>query len=706
MSHGTLPHMPKQNDVTWGHSTVETACPLDCPDTCSLAVSVERGRIVKIDGSMRQPVTDGYICAKVRRFGDRVYGKDRLRHAGIRLGTKGEGRFKQATWEQALDTIATRIAEIRNQFGAEAILPFSYGGSNGLVSQDTADAELFRRLGTSRRARTVCNAPTGTAFQAMYGKMPGVTYGDYRHARFILIWGSNPSSSGIHLVPHIRAAVKNGATLIVIDPRRTPLARQADIHLPVRPGTDVAVALAIHRFLFENDYADQQFLAEHAHGTDRLRKLAAEWTFDRAAAVAEVDAELIERVAELYAETSPAVIRCGWGLERNRNGGNAAMAVLALPTVAGKFGVRGGGFSMSNSDALKLAPSAWIGAPEPNTRVVNMNHLGRALNEYDDPPIKMLFVYNCNPAATMPDQNRVLRGLKREDLFTVVFDQVMTDTARYADIVLPATTFLEQYDVAKSYGLGNVQLVQPVINAVGEARPNVEVFSELAARLGIEVNPMLQSDPEALMQVAGAFPDDLREDLMSNGIARGEVSVPVQFVDVFPRTSDGKVDLFPDSLEQEAPEGLYRYRPDPASEAYPLALISPASGKTITSILGELRPRLATLQLHPGDAARRDLSTGDMARVFNASGEVHCPVTVNPHIKRGVVSLPKGLWHKSTMNGSTANALVPDTLTDLGGGACFNDARVEVARVVTASLEGRQNIAFGTAETMAGKRIH
>ncbi|MXY16999.1 MAG: molybdopterin-dependent oxidoreductase [Acidobacteria bacterium] len=324
--------------------TVETACPLDCPDTCSLAVAVEDGRIAGIDASARHDITAGTICGKVRRFGDRVYGEDRLLRAGLRNGPKGEARFRHVSWDEALDVVAGKLAEIRDRWGGEAILPFSYGGSNGLVSQDTADAQLFRRLGASRLARTVCAAPTGAAAAALYGRMPGVAYQDYRHARLIVIWGANPATSGMHLVPHVRAAQRDGAALVVIDPRRTPLARQADIHLPVRPGTDVAVALALHRFLFELGLADERFLAEHATGAELLRARAAEWPIERAAAVAEVDPELLERFAELYAETSPAVIRCGWGLERNRNGGNAVAAVMALPPLGGKVGVPGGGY--------------------------------------------------------------------------------------------------------------------------------------------------------------------------------------------------------------------------------------------------------------------------------------------------------------------------------------------------------------------------
>ena len=695
--------MSKREEDTWGQSTVETACPLDCPDTCSLSVSVECGQITKIDQSKRHDLTGGFICSKVRRFADRVYGVNRLHHPGIVKGTKGGGQFERVSWDNALETIAARMRQIRDEFGTEAILPLSYGGSNGLLSQDTADAQLFRRFKTSRLARNVCAAPTTTVTDALYGRMPGVSYDDYRHANLIMIWGANPSTSGSHLIPHIRTAVRNGTALIVIDPRRTSLAKAADIHLAVRPGTDVVVALAIHRFLFEHGFADTSFLDTHTHHADILRERASEWTIDRAATVADIDAELLERAAEMYAETSPAVIRCGWGLERNRNGGNAIMAVLALPAVAGKFGVRGGGYSMSSSRAFHVDENQWIREPEPNTRIVNMNHLGRALTEYDDPPIKMLFVYNCNPVVTLPDQNRILSGLNRSDLFTVVFDQVMTDTARWADVVLPATTFLEHYDLALSYGHGNVQLVQPVIEPIEESRPNTNVFSDLAAKLGVDIDELLKTDMEAVIHVTGMLPDKVGQPLLEHGVTPRVR--PVQFGDTFPRTDDGKVDLLPEELERQAPEGLYRFRPDPYQEKYPLALVSPATDKTTNSTLGELRTRLARLQIHPDDAESRDLATGDTARIYNDQGEIHCRVVVNSDVKRGVISLPKGLWRHSTMNESTANALVPDELTDLGDGACFNDARVEITRIVTTEVDG-QNIALWTTPETGPNRVH
>ena len=663
---------------SWGHSTVRTACPLDCPDSCTIDVTVENGRIVKIDGGDENPITRGFICGKVRQFADRVYGEDRLLYPAVRQGAKGQGTYARVTWDEALDLVATRMEEIRDRKGAEAILPFCYGGSNGLLTQDTNDAALFRAFGTSRLARTVCAAPTGAANLALYGKMPGVTYQDYPHARLIILWGVNPAASGIHLVPYLREAQKAGARLVVIDPRATSLARQAEIHLAVRPGTDLPVALSLHRFLFEEGFADQTFIAEHTTGAEGLRARAAEWTFERAADVAGIDAADLRRLAELYVASSPALVRCGWGLERNRNGGAAAAAVLALPAVAGKFGVRGGGHSMSNSTALGIKAAAWMNdTPEPATRIVNMNHLGRALLEYDSPSIDMLFVYNCNPLATMPDQNRVLEGLQRTDLFTVVFDQVFTDTARYADVILPSTTFLENYDIARGYGSISLQLVRPVIEPVAEARPNPEVFSQLAARLGLGE---AEGEIETLLRVSSRLPEGIGTELMERGsITPPFDSAPIQFVDVFPLTPDRKVHLFPDELDRQAPGGFYTYRPDPATERYPLALISPASEKTVSSMMGELRKRAATVQMNPLDAKMRGLSHEDPVRVYNDLGEVHVPLAINKDICPGTVSLSKGLWRKSTYNGSTSNALVPDSLTDVAGGACFNDARVEVA---------------------------
>jgi anaerobic selenocysteine-containing dehydrogenase len=665
-------------------SVVDTACPLDCPDACTLSVTVQHGKLVDIDGSHRNAVTDGYICAKVRKFGDRVYGPDRLLYPAIRKGRKGEGKFGRVSWDEAMEAIVDRMQRAKAKHGGASILPYSYGGSNGLLTQDNFDARLWRRFGTSRLARTLCAAPTGAANMALYGKMPSITYQDYPEAALIVLWGVNPSASGIHLIPYVREAQQRGAKLVVVDPRSTQMSRAADLHVQVKPGTDIAVAMAIHRHLFAAGFTDEAFLQTHTKGAADLRARAEAWTFDRAADVAGVSAAQIEQFAELYAQSSPALIRCGWGLERNRNGGNAALAVLALPAVGGKFGVRAGGYSMSNSASWNIE-RPWIAAAEPDTRVVNMNHLGRALLEYDNPPVDVLFVYNCNPAATVPDQRRVLKGLEREDLFTVVFEQVMTDTALYADVILPNTTFLEGYDFAKAYGPLNIALAHPVIDAVGEARSNADVFGELCSRLGFIDEGEPSGELDLLVEVLDSLPGTIGAELRNgNSPVPPFGSTPIQFVDVFPNTADRKVDLFPAALEATAPAGLYRYQPDPATDAYPLTLISPSSERTISSTLGELPRPDVKLTMHPEDAAARGLADNDLVRIFNELGEVQCTLSVLPTVRPGTVSLPKGLWRRSTRNGYTATALVPDTLTDLGAGACFNDARVQVASLASA----------------------
>ena len=660
-------------------STVETACPLDCPDACTLSVTVRGGRITTIDGARSNEVTNGYICAKVRRFHQRVYGDDRLLYPAVRRGAKGEGRFERVNWEEALSLVAGRLVDAHQRTGGASVLPLSYGGSNGLLTQDTTDLALFRRLGASRLARTVCAAPTGAANHAAYGKMASTTYQDYPEAALIVIWGANPGVSGIHLMPYLKDARTRGTTVVVIDPRTTPLARQADLHLALHPGSDVALAMAVHRHLFHSGAADLGFLAAHTTGWERLRERAEPWTPVRAAEVTGLGVDQVTRFAELYAGASPALVKCGWGLERNRNGGNAALAVLALPAVGGKFGVRGGGYSMSNTASWGIEKT-WIRDQEPATRLVNMNRVGRALTDTEGAPIDVLFVYNCNPAVTLPDQARVIKGLEREDLFTVVFEQVMTDTAVYADVVLPATTFLEGYDFVRGYGPITLQLGRPVIDQVGEARTNADVFADLLRRTGLARDDDPQGELDAMLAVMGGLPTEAADALRTGAmpIAPGGAR-PIQFVDVFPRTSDGKVHLFDEALEQEAPLGVYTFQPDPATSEHPLALISPASDRTISSTLGELPRPTATLDMHPDDAAMRGVRDGDEVRVFNALGEMTCPAHVTPHVRPGTVSYPKGVWRRSVSRGWTSNALVPDTLTDLGGGACFNDARVQVA---------------------------
>ncbi|HEY2294986.1 MAG TPA: molybdopterin-dependent oxidoreductase [Thermoanaerobaculia bacterium] len=657
-----------------------SACPLDCPDACSLEVRVVDGRVVKIDGDHRNPVTGGYICAKVRRTPEHLYGPDRLLYPARRVGPKGDGRFERISWDEALGLAAERMREARERFGGESILPLCYGGSNGLLTQDTTDARLFHRLGASRLARTVCAAPSGRAAIGLYGKMAGVAYADFPQARLIVLWGANPSSSGIHLVPFIQEAQKAGARLVVIDPRRTPLAKKADLHLGVRPGSDLAIALAAIHWFFATGRADLDFLNRHATGAEELRRRAAGWTFERAAGVSGVPAGEIERFVHLYAEASPALIRTGWGMERNRNGGSAVAAALALPAVAGKFGVRGGGYTMSNSGIWGIDQSQATAEPPPDTRTINMNRMGTALLAAD-PPVRVLFVYNCNPLMTLPNQEKVRRGLAREDLFTVVFDQVWTDTARWADLALPATHFLEHAELVRGYGSYVLQESRPVVTPAGEARSNPEVFAALIARLGLARSGDPSTAEELSRTLLRRF-ERIRGELERDGVAVPDFgSAPIQFVDTFPQTPDRKIHLAPEALDRESEHGLYTFLDDPGDDGHPLALISPATSRRINSTLGQLEKGPAALEIHPRDAEARGIANGDAVRVWNEYGEVRVAARLNPDLRTGVVYLPKGLWSHNTLSGTTANALAPDTLTDVGKGACFNDARVEIDKI-------------------------
>jgi anaerobic selenocysteine-containing dehydrogenase len=668
--------------------TMHSVCPLDCPDRCSLDVKVEAGRVTAIDGSRVNPLTDGFICDKVRRFTERQYGPDRLLHPMRRSGARGSGLFERISWDEALATIAGRMREARKVHGGEAILPFNYGGSNGLLTQGGTDEWLWRSIGASRLARTVCAAPTGEAFRALYGRMASHDFPDFERARFILIWGANPKHSNIHLMPYLKAARAAGAKIALVDPRLTMSAKYVDMHLPVYPGSDAAVALAMIGHLDRTGRVDRAFLKEHATGWERLLSRAREWTLDRAAARARVTASDIAAIAEAYAAAQPALLRCGWGLERNRNAESSVAAVLALPAVAGKFGVPGGGFALASAPAYQVDDDRLAGKPEAPTRTINMSRLGRALLEETRPPIDVLFVYNCNPVVTIPDQNRVRRGLMRDDLFTVVFDQVMTDSALYADILLPATTFLEHTELSNSYGTYAIMLGTPVVEPAGEARSNEDVFAALAERLGVaEGLPRGERFlREALASIGGpvgggARGEDALERLRRDKILRFDFpgERPVQFKTAFPTTADGKINLWPTALGDDP----YLVLPDPGDDdpRHPLALISPATGKTISSSLAEYGHSEAALEMHPDDARARRLQDGGVVRVHNDLGEVVVPLRLNPAVRPGVVFLPKGIWNRHTRNGAVSTAVSPDHVTAVSGGACFNDARVEVNEV-------------------------
>lgn len=661
--------------------TVSTTCTMDCPDSCTLEVTTDGQKIISIDGSHDHPTTKGFICSKIREFGKRVDHHSRLLTPMRRAGEKGAGNFVPISWDEAIATITDRFRQIRDDFGHEAILPYHYGGSNGVLGDGFIDSLYFSRLGASRLARTLCATPTGEVATAMYGKMGGVAFNDYPLAKCIIIWGANPKASNIHLLPFLQQARKNGSFIAVIDPKLNFSAKEIDLHVPVMPGADLPLALGMIRLWHEQGRIDYDFLSRHADGFDALLKAAEAWPLERAAEETGLNAEVIRTLAAVYAEATPAVIRCGWGLERNRNGGQAAAAIMAIPALLGKFAIRGGGFTMSNSGATTFDLKSVLGDVPWDTRIINMTELGKVLTEELHPPIKGIFIYNCNPAVTVPDQNKVLAGLSREDLFTVVFDQVMTDSALYADIVLPAVTFLEQWEIKKSYGAYIVGGVQPVIDPRGEARPNEIVFGALGQAMGFEDEAFRWDSRTAMKKVAEALRQhDKSPDLalLEQGKAAlydfpGET--PVQFVDIFPKTPDRKAHLNPAVLGP-AP---YQYEPIPHGDRS-LALISPASGRMITSSMGEFSFDELFVMLSSNEAAKRGIQAGETVRVFNDLGEVVCKANVSDTIRDGVVSMTKGAWFRHSKNGRTSTALCPSNVNVAGGGACFNDARVDIER--------------------------
>ena len=676
---------------TW---QVESACPLDCPDGCSLVATLQETaqgkRLLALDGTARNPLTQGLVCAKVREFAQHLYSDARVPYPLVREegAPKGQpGGLRRASWDEALELIVDKLTAVRTRHGGQSILPLHYDGSNGALSSGLLDQRLFRRLGATKLEKTVCAAPTGAAALGLYGKMPGIALEDYEHAQLIVAWGVNPAATGIHFMQPVVRAQKRGAKLVVIDPVRTGIAKRADVHLALRPGTDLVLALAVIRWLVRAGHADLEFLEENSTGFKELKERSEAWTPQAAARVTGLTERQIEDFAALYARSSPAALRCGWGLERNRNGGQAVAAVLALPAVAGKFGVRAGGYTLSNNAAWNLVD---LNEDEPApVRAVNQNRVGQALSLKADgktsgaqsrlgPPIEFVFIFDHNPAETLPNLNLVRRGLTRPDLFCVVFDAVMTVSTQYADVVLPATTFLEHHELVKPYGAFALQRTRPVVDPVGEARSNLDVFAELIRRLGLE-QPNDSTDPDLLVSQLLAREEQAQRDLERDGIAfpSGEAR-PIQFIDVHPRTPDGRIHLFPPELDAESPVGLYVYREDPGTESYPLSLVSPALARTISSTFGQLHRDIVPLQMHPTDADHRGIADGEHVRVFNELGELQTSVRVTEDVRPGVVLLPKGLWSHNTLDGNTSNMLTPDALTDLGGGAVFNDTRVDV----------------------------
>lgn len=649
-----------------------TACPLDCPDTCSLAVTVTDGTITKVDAAPGNPVTAGFICQKVKHHAQRVYAPERVLTPLVRVGPKGKGEFREASWEEATALIGQRLRSARDEAGAESIVPFMYG-SSAPVTQQVLGSRLWRRVGASVIDHTICAATHAVAYASIFGDMLSGDPRDVAHSEVVVVWGANPTVSNVHFPPLVADAQRaSGTKLVVIDPRRTGMAKRADLHLAIAPGTDVVLAMAIASELERRGRIDCEFLAEHAEGVDEFLAAARAFTVADAASVCAVDRTQIEDFIELLTGSRRVFYRVGWGLERNRNGGSACASVFALPVLAGHFGVRGAGVMSSLSDAAPIrtpfTDADRVRHPH-RPRHFNMNNFGAVLCDPTlEPPIRVLIVQGSNLAATNPDQVRVLAGLERDDLFTVVHDQVLTDTARYADVVLPATTHFESNDLTTSYGSYTLQAMSPVIAPIGLSKTDNEVSALFAIELG---EPAADFDPAGDAVIAASLTKPMNEAILE---LRG-AGTTVQFVDTFPTYAGRRA-----RLTGYGEIGVPRFVDHDVAERtrFPLVLLTPSSPKTINSMFAEFQALDPAIRMCPVDAVARGLGDGERVEVFNDRATVLTTVRIDDDLQPLVVVMPKGSWLRDFEGGLTANALAPDTFSDLADGACFNDALVEV----------------------------
>ncbi|HET7343178.1 MAG TPA: molybdopterin-dependent oxidoreductase [Methylomirabilota bacterium] len=667
-----------------------SVCPLDCPDTCSLSVTVEDARIVSIRGSRANPYTDGVLCAKVpRAFPEFVHGERRIRTPLKRVGAKGEGRFTPIAWAEALDTIHARVSALIARHGPQTVLPLNYGGPHGFLAGGSMDLRFFHRLGASLLDRKpLCGGIRTEAWVGTFGASPGIRPEQMEHSRLVVAWGNNVTWSNLHITPILNRVRRAGGKVVIVDPRRTKIAEQADLHLALRPGTDVVLAWALAAELERRGALDRAFIERHVAGFEEYMALARPWTLGRAAETCGLDESAIARFADWYATLSPAAISVGNGLERNQNGGSGIRAVFALPALAGKFGVAGGGLVNGAGFAFPKTPQR-LQRPDlvpPGTRTLNIVDVGAHLNDARlAPPITALFVYNHNPLVVHPDQNRMRRGLGREDLFSVGIEVAMTDSMACCDVVLPACTHFEHHDLFAAYGQHWLQRAEPVIPPVGEALPNMEIFRRLAARFGFTEPCFTATDAELMddavdpgdPRLGGVRPSRLPTDRATAMTVHGADAL--LFANVFPATPSGKVELASTYLDKKYGARLPSFRP--VTSRYPLALITPASDQRITSTFGGTSIDEATppLEMHPDDARARGLKDGQRVRIWNDLGEVHLPLRVTDAVPPGIVCSLKGAWLRTSDNGQTVSALAPATHADISEGACYNDARVDVA---------------------------
>jgi anaerobic selenocysteine-containing dehydrogenase len=674
-----------------------SVCALDCPDTCALLVNVDGEKGSHLRGDPTHPITRGFLCGKVARYLEREYSPERLLYPQKRIGSKGAGKFERISWDEALGTIAVRLKSISAEYGSEAILPYSYAGTMGLLNGGGMDRRFFHRLGASRLDRTICSSAGGAGLAAMLGFKYGTEPEQFRHSKLIIAWGANILGNNVHLWPFIVDARRNGARFYTIDPVRNRTGRLSDKHFSIFPGSDLALALGLMHVIIGENLHDADYVASYTEGFDALKELAAKYPPDRVEALTGIDRADVVSLAREYATTRPAVIRVNYGAQRSERGGTAVRAIAALPALVGSWREIGGGLQLStsqsfrlNKEALEMPELQYVSPLRCEARIVNMSELGKALTTLDHPPVKAMIVYNSNPAAIAPNQNLVLKGMRREDLFTVVLEQFQTDTADHADILLPVTTFLEHTDLYLAYGHYYLQLARPALPAPGETKSNVEIFRFLAERMGFEDQCFLDSEDDMIRTLLNSEHPFVKgitlEQLDRERSVRLNVSPEGQPFLPFAQggfgTASGKCEFHAEALGYQPPTESRLGAPELRSK-FPLEMISAKSHDSMNSTFGNqswTHRQTSVLLLNRADAEPRGITSGDRVRMFNARGSCTLVAEVDGEVRSGVVCAPSVRWNKLSPDGLNVNVLTSDRLTDLGGGATFYSCLVEVEK--------------------------
>jgi len=722
-------------------SVVHAACPHDCPDACGVLITIEDGRATKIQGDPEHPVTRGFLCAKVAKYLDRVYSPDRVLYPMRRVATKGpcgagapaREVFQRFSWDEALDEITQKFQQIIAQFGPEAILPYSYGGTLGALNGASMDRRFFHRLGASQLARTICSTAGEEGLKSVIGIKLGTEPEQFAHSRYIIAWGANIHGNNVHLWPFITEARRQGAKLVVIDPYRTRTAACADWYLPINPGTDAALALGLMHVIVNENLYDADYVSRYTLGFDDLKARVQDYPPEKVAHWTGVSADDIAKLAREYATQRPAVIRVNYGIQRSERGGMAMRAVAMLPCLTGSWKELGGGLQLSlsgsyglNKQALEM-PELMQKALGRQARVVNMVHLGRALNSLTAPPIQALFVYNSNPAAVCPNHNEVVRGLKRPDLFTVVHEQFFTDTTDYADIVLPATTFFEHKDLQTAYGHYYLQVSNQAIEPLGECRPNVDLFRALAERMGF-ADACFDQSVDSMIELALDSPNPwlagitrarleqehhIRLNFSNTSVGAGlrpaqaeqssaEVVPFLPFAEGNFPTPSGKAEFYSEALKRMGVDPVVAFTPPSESRhgaksaGLPLELLARKPDNHLNSSFAnlpsvrEMERSLGMIEMHASDAQARGIRDGDSVRVFNARGEIVLRASVNGSVSPGVVAARLD-WPRFGPENRNINVLTSENLSDLGNAATFYSVCVEVE--LSRSDSGVKNLA-------------